>query len=84
MYTLAANVTNAFAALTALALLVVLLVFGMKYASAARAARLQSEGDNALHELTTRAIQAQEAAAIQLAEISTRLASLEKLLKDVG
>ena len=60
---------HAFFTLSLLTLAVVLLVFGMKYFSAAR----QAGGRAKLFALQD-----------ELIDVKTRLASIEKLLKDVG
>jgi hypothetical protein len=61
--------STAFFTLTLLALLVVLLIFGMKYFSATR----QTAGGS-----TLAALQA------DLGEVKLRLAAIEKMLKEVG
>lgn len=69
----------------------ILAVFGLKYWSAARQARAQSEIENAYRKLAADAVTAQSGnaaslSAIQseLAEIKTRLGAVEKILKEVG
>lgn len=68
-----------------------LLIFGMKYLSAAYQARQKAKGDEAARELAQRAAAAQSETAAslaamksELASIGTRLAAVEKMLKDVG
>ena len=65
-------------------------VFGLKYWSAARQARTQSEIQDAFRKLAADAVTAQSGnaatlSAIQseLAEIKTRMTSVEKILKEV-
>jgi regulator of extracellular matrix RemA (YlzA/DUF370 family) len=68
-----------------------LFIFAMKYASAAYQARSRTLSDNAYRELATRAVTVQSentvslsAMQTSLAEIAARLASVEKILKEVG
>ena len=68
-----------------------LLIFGMKYLSAIYQARLRALADDAYRKLAGDAVTAQAGnaatlSAIQseLAEIKTRMASVEKILKEVG
>jgi hypothetical protein len=67
-----------------------LLIFGMKYISAAYQARLRALADDAYRKLAGDAVTAQAGnaatlSAIQseLSEIKTRMASVEKILKEV-
>jgi len=67
-----------------------LLIFGMKYASAAYQARARTQSDDAYRELARKAVTAGSetstslsAMQSELAEIKTRLASVEKILKAV-
>jgi Tfp pilus assembly protein PilO len=69
----------------------ILLVFGMKYFSSYQQARARMAEDQAYRQMTEKAAaaQSQTAAALVaiqdgLAELRTRLASVEKILKDVG
>jgi Tfp pilus assembly protein PilO len=69
----------------------VLVVFGMKYLSAAAVAGAEGAQAEAYHKLAANAVTAQSGnaatlSAIQseLAEIETRMASVEKILKEVG
>ncbi|MBY6264087.1 hypothetical protein EI613_19505 [Azospirillum sp. 412522] len=80
-----------FLLVTILVLLTILLIFAMKYFSSARRGRAQSAGDAAYRDLAERTLKAQEdlAAALasirgSVAQIEGRLASVEKVLKDVG
>ena len=73
----------------ALPLATILIVFGMKYISAAVQARAQAAADTAHRELAQQAVaaQAQNATALSaiggdLAEIKMRLAAVEKGLKE--
>lgn len=68
----------------------VLTIFGLKYWSAAAAARVQGEIQNAYRKLAVDAVTVQSGnaatlSAIQseLTEIKTRMASVEKILKEV-
>jgi hypothetical protein len=67
------------------------IVFFMKYVSAVLQARMRLAQDHAYRDLATQAAaaQAEAAAALRslgtsLAEIQSRMASVEKILKDVG
>ena len=67
-----------------------LLIFGMKYISAAYQARLRSLSDDAYRKLAADAVTAQagnaatlSAVQSELSEIKTRMASVEKILKEV-
>lgn len=69
----------------------ILAVFGMKYLSAALQARSRAANDDAYRKLAADAVTAQSGnaaslSAIQseLAEIKTRMAAVEKILKEVG
>ena len=69
----------------------ILIVFGMKYLSAAAVAGAESTHTNAYHKLAADAVTAQAGnaatlSAIQseLTELKTRMASVEKILKEVG
>ena len=63
--------SSAFLLITILALITLLLIAGMKYLSAGRAARLQADSGD------LRTLGA------DLAEIKSRLAAIEKILKEV-
>lgn len=87
---MAAN-ANTFLLVTILILVTILLVFGMKYSSVARQARARLASDDAYRELAARATAAHSESAAslsslhaELGEIKVRVASMEKLLKDVG
>lgn len=67
-----------------------LLIFGMKYASAAHQARSRATGDEAYRKLAADAVTAQAGNAAtllaiqsEMSEIKTRMASVEKILKAV-
>lgn len=67
------------------------IIFAMKYLSAAVQARAKARADEAYRELAQRAAAAQSESAVSLAtvktelqSIGTRLAAVEKMLKDVG
>jgi hypothetical protein len=81
---------NTFLLVTILVLVTILLVFGMKYVSAGRQARLRVTTEGAYRELAQQAIAAQDAGAKSLAavhgdlsEIKSRIASIEKMLREV-
>ena len=86
-----ADRATTFLLVTILVLVTVLLIFAMKYASAARQAGLRIASEDAYRDLAERAVkaQAESAAALSslqasIADINARLTSVEKLLKDVG
>lgn len=62
----------------------VVLVFFMKYVSAVLQARVRLSQDEAYRELAAKAAAAQSDTVAALAEIRSRVAAVEKLLKDVG
>ena len=79
-----------FLLVTIIALLTVLSIFAMKYFTVARQARLQLAGEDDYRDLAERAIKAHEQSATALAslkqsvsEMGARLASIEKVLKEV-
>ncbi|OVZ62809.1 hypothetical protein CDO44_04115 [Pigmentiphaga sp. NML080357] len=79
-----------FLLITVLALATCIAVFGMKYFSGARQARLRAAGEDAYRELAAKAVKAQEESAAALtalkqhtATIETRLAHVERVLKEV-
>jgi hypothetical protein len=61
----------------------VVLVFFMKYVSAVLQARVRLGQDEAYRELATKAATAQAETAAALGQLQTRLAVIEKILKDV-
>ena len=80
-----------FLLVTILVLVTILSIFAMKYVTAARQARLTLTSADRYRELAERAVKAHEESAASLAslkqtiaEIGGRLASVEKVLKDVG
>ncbi|WP_207461420.1 hypothetical protein [Azospirillum sp. SYSU D00513] len=80
-----------FLLITILVLVTVLLVFAMKYFSAAHQARLRITSETAYRDLAEKAVtaQAESAAALSslqgnVATINARLTTVEKVLKDVG
>jgi hypothetical protein len=82
---------NPFLLVTILVLVTILLIFAMKTFSTARYARLGNAGANDYRELAQKAVQLHSDSASfmantqsDLSEIKTRLAAVEKLLKDVG
>ena len=85
-----ADHANTFLLVTILLFVTILLIFGMKYFSAARQAHGRIAGDATLRELAEKAtaLQSEAVAALaavrtELAEIKVRLASVEKILKEV-
>lgn len=73
-----------------LPLATLLLIFGMKYFAAIQQARARRENDDAYRQLSEKAVDAQAQvadglAAINgvLADLNTRLATLERILKEV-
>ena len=81
---------NTFLLLTILVLVTILLVFGMKYFSAARTVHARANGEGAYRELVEKAVALQAAnaasqAAIQadFSEMKTRMTAIEKLLREV-
>lgn len=80
-----------FLLVTVLILVTILVVFGMKYFSAARQARLTVGGEDAYRELAGKAAANESAMAVSLAgvqadlsEIKAQLAAIEKILSQVG
>ena len=80
-----------FLLITILVLVTILLIFAMKFFSDARQARLGIAGANDYRDLAQRAVKLHSDSATfmantqsDLSEIKTRLAAVEKLLKDVG
>jgi hypothetical protein len=85
-----ADHASTFLLVTILVLVVILLIFGMKYFSGARTARLRITSEDAYGDLAARAVKAQEESATALSslkssvtEIEARLARVEKVLKEV-
>jgi Tfp pilus assembly protein PilO len=81
---------NTFLLITILALVTILLVFGMKYFSAARTAHARAGSEEAYRELADKAVSLQAANAASLAavqadfsEVKIRLTAIEKLLREV-
>jgi hypothetical protein len=73
-----------FGFITLVALSCVVAIFKMKYDTTARLATRQAETDSSYRDLAAQALKAQEANSALLSDIASRLAVLEKLLKDVG
>jgi hypothetical protein len=76
---------------TILVLATILLIFGMKYMSGGRLARKQFADDDTFRLLAEKATEVQSAMALsltaaqtELADVRTRLSSIEKILRDVG
>jgi Tfp pilus assembly protein PilO len=68
----------------------VLVIFGMKYFSSVRQAQARTAIENSARELAQKAVAAQSESAaslsamrVELAEIKSRLAAVEKILKEV-
>ena len=59
------------------------LVFSMKYGSAVMQARVRLGQDQAYRDIAAQAATAQAGTATALADIRSRLAAIEKILKDV-
>lgn len=83
--------THNFLVPTILVLATILLVFGMKYMSGARQARLRLGRDNTFRMMAEKATAAQSAMAeslatakAELADVRARLGSIEKMLREVG
>lgn len=81
---------NTFPLVTIMLLATILLVFGMKYYSAARQAQARVTREDAYRELAAAAVAAQSAGASalsmaqsDLSEIKARLAAIEKVLREV-
>lgn len=74
---------NTFLLVTILFLVTVLLIFAMKYFSAARQARARLSEEGGYRELSEKATAGLAAVQAELAEIRARLASVEKMLKEV-
>ena len=67
------------------------LVFGLRYLASRQAAQARTSKEHAYHDLSAKATQAQGDAVVllaglkaELSGVSTRLAAIEKMLKDVG
>ena len=85
-----ADHASTFLLVTILVLITVVLLFGMKYFSASRQAMFRAAGDNSLRQLAEKSALAQAESAASLAvvqsdvaEVKTRLAAIEKLLREV-
>ncbi|HEX5342360.1 MAG TPA: hypothetical protein VFX55_07700 [Duganella sp.] len=61
----------------------IFLIFGMRFIVAIKKAKLQAEGEEVYRLIAQRAVAAQEQTAAALADLQTRLASIEKVLKEV-
>ena len=85
-----ADKASVFLLVTVLVLVTIILVFAMKYFAAARQARLRLASEDGYRTLAERTVKAQEAGAERLGainaglvDIERRLASVEKVLKEV-
>lgn len=83
--------THNFLIPTVFILITILLVFGMKYMSGARQARLRLAGDDTFRSLAEKATVAQSlmtealiTSKAELADVRARLTSIEKMLREVG
>jgi hypothetical protein len=81
---------NTFLLLTILGLVTILLIFGMKYFSVGRQARMRLANEGAYRELAERGATAQAASATSIAaiqadlvEVKTKLVAIEKVLREV-
>jgi len=81
---------NAFLLLTMPGLVTVLLIFGMKYFSAGRQARLRFVSEGAFGELAEKGVAAQSSSAaspatmqVDLTEVKSKLIAIEKVLREV-
>ncbi len=85
-----ADRASTFLLVTILVLVVVLLIFAMKYFTGARTARLKITSEDAYRDLAARAVKSQEESAAALSslrgsvsEIEACIARVEKVLKEV-
>ncbi len=85
-----ADHAHTFLLLTILVLVTILLVFGMKYISGARQARMRFTNEGAYRELVEKAAAAQSATAASLVTVQadlfavkTKLAAIDKVLREV-
>lgn len=62
----------------------ILLVFGMRYFALIQQAKARLASDEAYRQIAEKAVADHGAAAAALTSIETRLAAIEKILKDVG
>jgi len=62
----------------------ILLVFGMRYFALIQQAKARLASDEAYRQIAEKAVADHGAAASALTSIETRLAAIEKILKDVG
>ncbi|MDP1736899.1 MAG: hypothetical protein Q8L23_05605 [Caulobacter sp.] len=62
----------------------ILLVFGMRYFALIQQAKARLANDDAYRQIAEKALADHGAAAAALTSIETRLAAIEKILKDVG
>jgi Tfp pilus assembly protein PilO len=86
-----ADHASTFLLVTILVLITVVLLFGMKFFSASRQAMFRAAGDDSVRQLAEKSALAQAESAASLAvvqsdvaEVKTRLAAIEKLLREVG
>jgi len=66
-----------------LPLATVLLIFGMRYLAAMKQARIRYDNEESYRELAEKAVAAQAETAVALADLKARVASIEKVLKEV-
>jgi uncharacterized membrane protein len=67
-----------------LPLATLLLIFGMRYHASIQRSKARLAHDDAYRQIAEKAVADQAVAAAALALIETRLAAIEKVLKDVG
>lgn len=85
-----ADRATTFLLVTILVLVVILLIFGMKYFSSMRTARLRIASEDAYRDLAARSVTVQEESAAALcrlmesiSQMEARLGRIEKVLKEV-
>jgi len=66
-----------------LPLATVLLIFGMRYLAAMKQARIRYDNEESYRALAEKAVAAQAETAAALADLKARVASIEKVLKEV-
>ncbi len=76
--------TPLFIFIASLPFVTILLVFGMRYLAQMQQAQARLANDEAYRRIAEKAVADQAVAAAALSSIETRLASIEKVLKDVG
>ena len=79
-----ADHASSFLLISILTIVTVLLIFAMRTFAASRQVRLQVASDAAYRELAAKAAATQSECADALSDIKARLATVEKILKEVG